>query len=160
YVLIDSAHVSGDCDGDGVPNASDNCRSIANAGQQDAEGDGVGDACDNCRLIPNPGQNVIPPRVVYPNGGEFVTINDTVTLRWNACSPQVDVLLSRNGVNGTYSTLYTNINNTLSQAWTVTAPKTTGATAFLKVVEKTGGAAGASDKSDAGFTIRKFQDSG
>lgn len=35
-----------DSDGDGVPNASDNCPTVANASQQDADHDGVGDACD------------------------------------------------------------------------------------------------------------------
>jgi PKD domain/Thrombospondin type 3 repeat len=35
-----------DADGDGVPDASDNCPAHANADQADADGDGVGDACD------------------------------------------------------------------------------------------------------------------
>ena len=58
-----------DGDGDGIPDATDNCPFTANAGQADAEADGVGDACDidndgdgvpdatdNCPGIPNPDQ--------------------------------------------------------------------------------------------------------
>lgn len=60
-----------DTDGDGVADASDNCPTVANAGQQDTDGDGVGDACngandpdgdewagplDNCPGAANPGQ--------------------------------------------------------------------------------------------------------
>jgi uncharacterized protein (TIGR03790 family) len=37
---------SNDADGDGVPNASDNCRSLANANQRDTDGDGYGNLCD------------------------------------------------------------------------------------------------------------------
>lgn len=37
-----------DADGDGVCNAPDNCRDVANPDQADVDGDGVGDACDTC----------------------------------------------------------------------------------------------------------------
>jgi hypothetical protein len=34
-----------DVDGDGIPDATDYCPSVANPDQQDSNGDGVGDAC-------------------------------------------------------------------------------------------------------------------
>lgn len=50
-----------DKDGDGVPNASDNCpdvfnpiRPMDNGQQPDTDGDGIGDACDPCPLDANP----------------------------------------------------------------------------------------------------------
>jgi len=47
---------AGDADGDGVPDATDNCPTVPNPGspQADADGDGVGDACDNCVNASNP----------------------------------------------------------------------------------------------------------
>ncbi|WAS99396.1 thrombospondin type 3 repeat-containing protein [Nannocystis punicea] len=45
-----------DGDGDGVPDASDNCVDAANPGQEDGDEDGVGDGCDNCASDPNPDQ--------------------------------------------------------------------------------------------------------
>jgi uncharacterized repeat protein (TIGR03806 family) len=36
-----------DGDGDGVVDAADNCKIVANAGQQDADGDQIGDACES-----------------------------------------------------------------------------------------------------------------
>ena len=35
-----------DADGDGVPNSTDNCPTVANTDQRDWDGDGTGDACD------------------------------------------------------------------------------------------------------------------
>jgi hypothetical protein len=38
-----------DADGDGIPDASDNCPSVANPGQKDLNGEGIGDVCDSDR---------------------------------------------------------------------------------------------------------------
>lgn len=43
-----------DLDGDGVPNAVDNCPCTSNPNQADSDHDGIGDACDNCPLRYNP----------------------------------------------------------------------------------------------------------
>jgi hypothetical protein len=68
YTLTVSSPPS-DTDGDGIPDASDNCPTVANADQADLDGDGVGDACDpdidgdgvangadNCPSVANAGQ--------------------------------------------------------------------------------------------------------
>ncbi len=44
------------CDGDGIPDASDNCPGAANADQSNSDTDGLGDACDNCPTVSNAGQ--------------------------------------------------------------------------------------------------------
>lgn len=58
-----------DADGDGVPDASDQCPNQAGpapAGCPDADGDGVFDAADRCPTRPGPGRpNGCPPRVAY-----------------------------------------------------------------------------------------------
>ena len=45
-----------DTDGDGVPDETDNCPLVQNAGQADGDEDGSGDACDNCPEVPNTDQ--------------------------------------------------------------------------------------------------------
>jgi len=45
-----------DTDGDGVPDAIDNCPAVYNPEQTDSDSDGIGDACDNCPARVNPGQ--------------------------------------------------------------------------------------------------------
>lgn len=44
-----------DRDGDGRPNATDNCPALANPDQLDADGDMIGDACDKCPMEANAG---------------------------------------------------------------------------------------------------------
>jgi hypothetical protein len=46
-----------DGDNDGIPDAYDNCPTVANASQFDCDGDGLGDACDN---DPDANKNGIP----------------------------------------------------------------------------------------------------
>jgi hypothetical protein len=46
-----SGTIAGDSDGDGIPDATDNCPGVANLDQHDDDGDGVGDVCDPCPQI-------------------------------------------------------------------------------------------------------------
>ncbi len=60
---------TGDTDGDGIPDADDNCDTVDNPGQEDADEDDIGDVCDpdddndgdldgddNCPFLSNPDQ--------------------------------------------------------------------------------------------------------
>jgi len=58
-----------DADGDGVPDSSDNCVSVANPDQADADADGKGDACDACPADANPGTAGCPTTVYDVNNG-------------------------------------------------------------------------------------------
>jgi hypothetical protein len=44
-----------DGDGDGIPDATDNCPQVSNSSQSDADSDGIGDACDNFAPTANAG---------------------------------------------------------------------------------------------------------
>jgi len=56
YPSLFIVEVTADADGDGVPDATDNCPNTPNADQADADNDGVGDACDNCPATANADQ--------------------------------------------------------------------------------------------------------
>lgn len=58
--------VDDDTDGDGVPNAVDNCPNVANADQADSNGNGIGDACERRAQPPAP---VVPPWIGAGIGG-------------------------------------------------------------------------------------------
>jgi hypothetical protein len=45
-LVLPASAAPGDTDGDGVPDANDNCTLVANADQFDADNDGYGNACD------------------------------------------------------------------------------------------------------------------
>lgn len=49
----DGEDPNGDTDGDGIPNAEDNCPGVKNPDQKDSDSDGHGDACDECPQDPN-----------------------------------------------------------------------------------------------------------
>jgi hypothetical protein len=63
-----------DADGDGVPDASDNCPSVPNADQADADGDGIGDACDANSYAP-----AVGTQAVDANGNEGTPGNPTTS---------------------------------------------------------------------------------
>ena len=53
---VDEDAAGTDSDGDGIHNACDNCRFVANPTQTDSDGDHAGNACDNCINLANPNQ--------------------------------------------------------------------------------------------------------
>ena len=60
-VVLRAAQTSApDGDGDGIPDASDNCPSVANPSQTDTDGDGQGDACDSSPNGPDSDGDGIP----------------------------------------------------------------------------------------------------
>jgi hypothetical protein len=98
-------------------------------------------------------------RVFAPNDGESWTVGSPVEIRWDAAStsvaPRVDIELSRS-VPPRWETIASNVPNTGSYSWVVTAPGTnTGATpvmsALVSIVDQSGRVG--SDASDLPFSI-------
>ena len=58
-----------DTDGDGVPDSTDNCPSVANPGQANADGDTLGDACDANSFAPQ-----VDSAASDANGLQFTTL--------------------------------------------------------------------------------------
>ena len=48
-----SSPAMADSDLDCVLDSKDNCKTVANSGQEDSDGDGLGNACDNCPTVSN-----------------------------------------------------------------------------------------------------------
>ncbi|MBI5548087.1 MAG: amidohydrolase family protein [Deltaproteobacteria bacterium] len=66
-----------DLDSDGIPNADDNCPTVANLNQADADGDDKGDACDRCPNASNPGATPCPGTIYQVRNG---TLSDGSTV--------------------------------------------------------------------------------
>ncbi len=79
YYIVTSVSIA-DQDGDGVPDASDNCPTVANADQADANGNGVGDRCESAPSV------VIAPKLSTVAAGTSVTFTTTAADADNALS--------------------------------------------------------------------------
>ena len=95
-----------------------------------------------------------PPDVVTvmaPNGGETVTMNSTLDLRWTA-SPAISLVgieISRTSVTGPWEVLFPITSNDGHEDWTVTGPASP--TCWLRVFDPADGSP--SDISNASFAI-------
>jgi hypothetical protein len=93
-----------DADGDGVPDSTDNCLSVANPDQADSDGDGIGDACDPCPATADPSGYC--PATIYelnegkvPNG-EKVAVRDALVTASSPTTIWVAVKETDAGWNG------------------------------------------------------------
>jgi uncharacterized repeat protein (TIGR01451 family) len=91
-----------DTDGDGVPDATDNCSAVENPGQADTDGDGIGDACDAPIDLTPP--DIIGFRSPDPNNHDWNQTPVTITFQCSdvlsglaAGSPPAPIVLSTNG---------------------------------------------------------------
>jgi hypothetical protein len=98
-------------------------------------------------------------QVTSPNGGQIMQRGSLVEIHWTAEDAEgidlVDVQLSRDGPNGPWETLGSDLSGATSFTWTATGPSTSHG--FVRVVAHNPAAAAPSlagwDLSDASFTI-------
>jgi hypothetical protein len=74
YCICDDYVPPVDQDGDGVPDVSDNCPSVANPDQADVDGDGLGDACDATEPLDLTGPVTVPADGTLDLTGYDVTL--------------------------------------------------------------------------------------
>jgi len=75
-VGIITGGLTGDADGDEVPNFRDNCVTISDPDQLDIDANGIGDACDTTRWIPPAAASSPSPTV---NEGDVVALGSVLT---------------------------------------------------------------------------------
>jgi hypothetical protein len=94
--------------------------------------------------------------VTSPNGGEAYAAGANLPIQWTAADDigvtSVDILLSRTGPAGPYTTIKNAVPNTGLQTWNVVGAGSSNA--FIKVVAHDASNNTAFDVSDAAFTIQ------
>ena len=88
-----TAPIAPDADGDGIPDATDDCPRVSNPAQTDTDGDRVGDACDNCVTVYNPGQentdedsqggDACDMTVTFPLSGDVTCDDAAPSIAWS-----------------------------------------------------------------------------
>lgn len=101
-----------DSDGDGEPNATDNCPNTPNADQADGDNDDRGDVCDDCPTIYNPAPLACPATIYDIKQinvtGEVAVVNALVTGCSDGSGFFVQVKTGDTGYEGVdYSGIYT-----------------------------------------------------
>jgi hypothetical protein len=103
------------------------------------------DICDSMTLAV---ERIEPLEVTYPNGGEDITANDTITITWVTNDPSITQVHLQYLLTNTWLLIATYEENTGSYDWVV--PNENSATAKVRVASDAGGMY---DESDTTFTI-------